>query len=232
MCLGCTEKITTGERHLSEYIVEQRERPAKEWKTISVDAEGVEASILLPLTPVCGLIGPNNPSYRAYKVSEFTHDEMARLIEIYHSEPLHLERLFSLRHPLRKEVPYFRQVLPIKGGILIGNAFGFPRAGTVKLLGSPEKLAGIVQMMLETQFKPGRDWQSEARFFIYHSKFWLDDAQVMEKLVSIGGIVKVMGNYAFVVAEANLNGSSPRECFCATDNPRMVAEAVMMKLKE
>ena len=135
-----------------------------------------------------------------------------------------------MRHPLREEVPYFRQVLPIKGGILIGNAFGFPRAGTVKLLGSPEKLADIVQRMLEIQLRPGGDWQDEAKQFIHLSKFWLDDAQMMEKMVSSKGIVKVMGNYVFVVAKLKEFGAY--DCFCATDSPSMVVEAVMMKLRE
>ena len=229
MCWKCTEKITTGERHLSEYI-ETGELPIKEWKTIRVDTEGVETSILIPLRPVCGLLEPNSHSYKSYNVSDYTREEMARLIEIYHSEPLQLERLFSLRHPLREEVPYFRQILPIKGGILIGNTFGFPRAGTVKLVGSPEKLAEIVQRMLEIQLRSSGDWQGEARRFICGSKFWLDDAQMMEKLVLNNGIVKVMENYVFVVARLKEFGGY--DCFCATDSPRMVAEAVMMKLIE
>lgn len=231
MCWKCTEKITTGERYLSEYIIiEQMENSIKGWKTIRVDADGVEASILLPLKPVCGLLEPNHRSFESLKErasSNFTQEELARLIEIYHSEPLQLERLFSLRHPLRKEVPYFRQVWPIKGGILIGNTFSFPLAGTVKLLGSSEKLAGIVQKILEAQLQPaGGDWQNEASGFFCRSKFWLGDARELERLILAGGIVKTMGNYAFAVAKTG----DFSEYFCATNSPKMVADAVKMKL--
>ena len=228
MCWGCTKRITTGERHIVEHILAPRECFAKEWKDVPSDTDAVEASILLPFRPVCGLFEPHSPAHKSAQVRELygtAEKGILSLIEIYNSEPLQLERLFSLRHPLREEVPYFRQILPIKGGILIGNAFGFPRAGTVKLLGSPERLAEIVQRMLEIQLKPGGDWQSDAKRFIHLSKFWLDDAQMMEKMLLNEGIVKVMKNYVFVVA--NLKEFGGNDCFCATDSPKMVAEALM-----
>jgi len=226
MCQHCTEKITTGKQH-TEYIVTPelhdehsdgeialvRECCKKHWKEVPTAENGIKvfiidrlrvASGLCPLEETDKVEGTElvNP-YHEKAFSRFSRQTTKELHELYFSEPIPLDAIFSIRHPLRDEVPYFRQIQLGKGYILVSNTFTAWNAGVIKIYGTPERLAEIVGRMLAIQIQKKEDWKQDAKDKAAACHYTIRDNGHFGELLASNVVIKIMCSYLFVVSRTD-----------------------------
>ena len=250
MCQHCTEKITTGKQY-TEYIMtpelydEHSEDEAalvrkcceKYWKEVPTAEKGLKVFIIDKLKVAAGLCplektdkveGTSllNPYYEI-AFSSFSRQETSKLHKYYFSVPIPLDAIFSTRHPLRNEVPYFRQIQLGKGYVLVSNTFAAWNAGVIKIYGTPERLAEVVEKMLEAQIWKKGGWEQDAKDIANAYHYTIRDNGHFGMLLANRGIIKVMGSHLFVV---NRIGRMKRMEFSFTDRLDDVVKLVYAQL--
>jgi len=222
MCQHCTEKITTGKQY-SEYIVTPelhdehsddetalvREFCEKYWKEAPTVENGLKVFIINKLRVAAGLCPLKktdktegsalvNPYY-AVAFSESSRQTTKKLHELYFSDLVSLDSLFRIRHPLRDEVPYFRQIQLGKGYILVSNTFAAWDAGVIKIYGTPERLAEVVGRMVVIHIKKKDGWEQDAKDKAGTCHYTIRNNEHFGTLLTSKGIIKIMDSYLFVV---------------------------------
>jgi len=235
MCEGCTENITTGKRHVCENIIcpgfmsDSAEKISAQfkmtWEPVYIDIKEAKAFTLRPLKPIL-------PKRAVNKLpAKSVMEGVSRIREAYLSEKLELGKLFSMRHPLNPKNPYFRQILPCKGYLLIANTFSIPWGGVVKIYGEPDTLAKIVKKMLQRQLIPNENWKYDAKAFACNSTHHFNNEKIAKDLLSRDGLVKINGGYAFIVAREKKSEESGGERFCFMTDIEMITRLVRKELE-
>jgi len=222
MCQHCTEKITTGKQY-SEYIVTPelhdehsdderalvREFCEKHWKEVPTAENGLKVFIINKLRVAAGLCPLEktdklegsalvNPYYMV-AFSESSRQATKKLHELYFSDSVSLDSLFRIRHPLRHEVPYFRQIQLGKGYILVSNTFAVWNAGVIKIYGTPERIAEVVGRMVAIQIQNKEGWEQGAKDKAGACHYTIRNNEHFGALLANNGIIKIMDSYLFAV---------------------------------
>ena len=233
MCEQCTENISTGKRHVFEYITcpwlmsegFNSSYDNLNWKETPVSVEGVRVFTLQPFRPI------DQKSGMSDKQLEHMKDAFAPIEMAYLSEKMDFDDLFGIRHPMDPKNPYFRQVLLCNGYILISNSFSMPWSGVIKICGEPKELAKIMHEMLQKQLIQDNDWKKDAKAFAFGSEHFFNDEEKSGILLSRDGLVKINGGYAFVVAPKKNDQKFGEEQFCFLTDINMLAKLVQKELE-